>query len=295
MSAKSELISHLETGATTTCRAWLVKRKDGRTFGFTDHDVDLEFDGNLFKANSGLTAGALQKSTGLAVDNTEVMGSLSDAAISETDLLAGRFDGAEVVIWLLNWRNTDQRMIRFRGSFGEIQLSKGAFRVELRGLTEGLNQARGRVYQPTCAAVLGDGECRFDLGKPTFSVETAIKKIGRRGEYFLPSQQGVPDRWFEWGRARILTGPAMGLVAMVKFDQESDGFRRIEMMVDFDLSPQIGDTIQLQAGCDKMGTTCRAKFNNFLNFRGFPHIPGTDWMASYPVSTQKNDGGSRVK
>ena len=87
----------------------------------------------------------------------------------------------------------------------------------------------------------------------------------------------------------------MGLVAMVKFDQESDGFRRIEMMVDFDLSPQIGDTIQLQAGCDKMGTTCRAKFNNFLNFRGFPHIPGTDWMASYPVSTQKNDGGSRVK
>lgn len=295
MSAKSELISHLETGATTTCRAWLVKRKDGQTFGFTDHDVDLEFDGNLFKANSGLTAGALQKSTGLAVDNTEVMGSLSDAAISETDLLAGRFDGAEVVIWLLNWRNADQRMIRFRGSFGEIQLSKGAFRVELRGLTEGLNQARGRVYQPTCAAVLGDRECRFDLGQPTFSVETTIKKTGKRGEYFLPSQQGVPDRWFEWGRARILSGPAVGLVAMIKFDQETADFRRIELMVDFDLSPDIGDTIQLQAGCDKMAVTCRTKFNNFLNFRGFPNIPGADWMASHPVSTQKNDGGSRAK
>ena len=90
MDAKAELISHLATGATTTCRAWAVTRRDGKSYGFTDHDLDLEFDGALFKANSGLTAGALQRTTGLAVDNTEVVGSLSDAAISETDLLAER-------------------------------------------------------------------------------------------------------------------------------------------------------------------------------------------------------------
>ena len=295
MSAKTELISHLQTGTTTTCHTWQVTRKDGRAFGFTDHDMDLEFDGILFKANSGLTAGALQQTTGLAVNNTEVIGSLNDAAISETDLLAGRFDGAEVVTWLVNWQNPDQRMIRFRGTFGEINLSNGSFRVELRGLTEALNQSRGRVFQATCSAVVGDGECRFDLGQPNFKVETAIKKTGKKGEYFLLSQQGFPDRWFEWGRARVVSGPAQGLIAVVRFDQEAGGFRRIELMVDFDLVPGVGDLVLLQAGCDKTATTCRTKFNNHLNFRGFPHIPSSDWIASYPVSSQKNDGGSRLK
>ena len=295
MSAMADLISHLKTGAATTCQTWLVTRKDGRTYGFTDHDMDLEFEGILFKANSGLTGGAMQLSNGLAVDNTEVVGSLSDAVISETDLLVGRFDSAEVVNWLVNWKNVEQRMIRFRGNFGEIELTNGTFRVELRGLTEALNQARGRVYQATCPAVLGDGECRIDLSQPTFSVEAAIKNAGKAGEYFLHSQPAFPDRWFERGRARMMSGPAEGLVAVVKLDLENGAFRRIEMMVDFDLLPEIGNTILLQAGCDKMASTCRTKFNNFLNFRGFPNVPGTDWMASYPVSTQKNDGGSRLK
>ncbi len=295
MSAKTELISHLKTGTTTTCHTWQVTRKDGRAFGFTDHDLDLEFEGTLFKANSGLTGGALQQTTGLAVDNAEVIGSLSDAAVSETDLLAGRFDGAEVVTWLVNWQNTDQRMIRFRGTFGEIHLANGSFRVELRGLSEALNQSRGSVYHATCSAVLGDQKCRVDLSQPTFMLETAIKKTGKKGEYFLPSQPGFPNRWFEWGRARVVSGLAEGLTAVVKFDQEAGGFRKIELIVDFDLVPEVGDLVLLQAGCDKQATTCRTKFNNFLNFRGFPHIPSSDWIASYPVSTQKNDGGSRLK
>ena len=214
MSALADLISHLKTGAATTCQTWLVTRKDGRTYGFTDHDMDLEFEGILFKANSGLTGGAMQLSNGLAVDNTEVVGSLSDAVISETDLLVGRFDSAEVVNWLVNWKNVEQRMIRFRGNFGEIELTNGTFRVELRGLTEALNQARGRVYQATCPAVLGDGECRIDLSQPTFSVEAAIKNAGKAGEYFLHSQPAFPDRWFERGRARMMSGPAEGLVAV---------------------------------------------------------------------------------
>ena len=229
------------------------------------------------------------------MDNTEIIGSLSDAAISETDLTVGRFDGAEVVIWLLNWKDVEQRTIRFRGNFGEIQISNGSFRVDLRGLTEALNQTRGRVYHPGCSAVLGDAECRFNLEQVDFSVDTVIKKRGKTGEYFLPVQGALPDRWFEWGRVRVLSGVAEGLMATVRIDQTSGGFRRIELMVDFELAPDVGDELRLQAGCDKMSGTCRTKFANFLNFRGFPHIPGTDWMASYPVSTQKNDGGSRFK
>ncbi len=248
MDGKAALIAHLQTGATTTCRAWRVTRKDGLVLGFTDHDLDLEFEDTVFRANSGLTPGMLQQSSGLAVDNTEVVGALSDGSITETDLRAGRFDGAAVTTWLLNWKNPEERMIRFRGHFGEIQIAGGTFRVELRGLSDVLNQVRARVYQPSCSAVLGDGECRVDLGSASYSVETVIKSVGNPGEYFLPSQPGFSEGWFMWGKAQVLSGRAIGLVAAIRFDEERDGLRRIELMSNFDLVPEVGDDIRLLAG-----------------------------------------------
>lgn len=295
MSSKEALIEHLQSGATTTCHAWLVKRKDGQTFGFTDHDANLLFDGQLFKAGSGLTGGALQQSTGLSVDNTEVSGALTDDGITETDIAAGRFDSAEVTTWLLNWVDVEERLILFRGNFGEIQRTPGAFKVELRGTAEKLNQQSGRVYQANCDALLGDSHCRFDLSKPGFSFEASIQSIEDIGTYTFKSQPDYPEGWFERGRASIETGRAKGLLGMVKFDRETDGGRKITMWIDFDLAPEVGDLVRFDAGCDKLEGTCRAKFANFLNFRGFPHVPNSDWIASYPVSNQRNDGGSRQK
>ena len=102
----SALQDHLAGGVTTVCRAWAVTRKDGVVMGFTDHDRTLNFSGITFKASTGMTARAIEQTTGLAVDNTEAVGALSDAAIREEDVRAGRFDGAEVQSWLVNWSAT---------------------------------------------------------------------------------------------------------------------------------------------------------------------------------------------
>ena len=295
MSGKDDLIKHLKTGATTTCRAWCVTRKDGKQLGFTDHDRDLSFDGVTFKANTGFTAGALQKTSGLSVDNTEVVGALNDSAISELDIAGGRYDGADVVVYLLNWNDVSQRSIRFRGTFGEIRRTQSSFTVELRGLTEALNTTSTRIYQPTCPAMLGDAECRFDLTQPGFSVETVVKATANFGQYFIASQPGLPDQWFNRGQIKVLSGDAIGCKGFVKFDEEVKEGRLLELWVDFDLNLAVGDEIRIEAGCDKYQTTCKEKFDNFLNFRGFPHVPSSDWVTSYPVSTQRNDGGSRYK
>ena len=111
-----------------------------------------------FRAGTGLTARVLAQSTGLSVDNTEALGALTSSAVTEADIEAGRFDGAEVLAWLVNWQDVSQRLILFRGSFGEIRRANGAFEAELRGLTEALNRPLGRIYQKGCTAVLGD-EC----------------------------------------------------------------------------------------------------------------------------------------
>ena len=51
-----------------------------------------------------------------------------------------------------------------------------------------------------------------------------------------------------------------------------------------------GDTFRIVAGCDKQFATCRSKFANTANFRGFPHVPGNDFMLSLATRDGKSDG-----
>jgi len=295
MSASAGILAHLATGATTLCQCWAVSRRDGVVLGFTDHDRDLAFEGIVFRAASGMTARALQTGTGLAVDNSEAVGALSDASVSEADLMAGRFDGAEVQNWIVNWQDVGQRLMQFRGTFGEVSRAGGAFRAELRGLSEGLNQVQGLAYQRACSAVLGDARCGVDLRRAGMALEAPIAARGAAGVYSVAAVAGFAEGWFQRGRAQVMTGAAAGLVGLVKFDQTEGLLRRMDLWVDFARAPAVGDVMRLEAGCDKLAATCRDKFGNFAKFRGFPHIPGEDWLTSYPVSGKSNDGGSLSK
>lgn len=291
MTAKT-LYAHLKSGATTVCRAWSVTRRDGAVFGFTDHDRDLSFGGTLFKASSGLTARALQQTTGLSVDNSEALGALSDLSVREDELMAGLFDAAEVRAWLVNWAKVADRVLQFRGSFGEITRAGRAFRAELRGLTEMLNQPRGRVYQRDCAAVLGDKACGINLGRAEYSVALEVRNVREQRIFRVDLVPEFNERWFENGRLEVLNGAARGLTAMIKTDRTAGGVRTIELWQQIRLKIATGDRVRLQAGCDKRLVTCREKFSNQLNFRGFPHIPGEDWLAAFPSDRRVNDGGS---
>lgn len=285
-------LAHLATGSTTVCRAWALRRRDGLVLGFTDHDQAFTFEGITFRADSGLTARALQQGTGLAVDNTQAMGALSDAAIGEEDIAAGRFDGAEVMCWQVNWQDVAQREMQFRGTLGEIRRVGGQFEAELRGLAEALNQVQGRVFHRSCAAVLGDGACRFDLDRPGFVVERAAEMVEDRQVFRFAGAGGQAAGWFERGRLVVQSGAAAGLTGLVKRDRQlPGGGREIELWESLRAEIAPGDMLRLEAGCDKRAETCAAKFGNFLNFRGFPHIPGDDWLASFPSSATANDGG----
>jgi uncharacterized phage protein (TIGR02218 family) len=290
---KEALLAHLATGSTTVCRAWTLHRRDGVVLGFTDHDQDLELDGVLCRADTGLTARALHQTTGLSVDNTEAFGALSASAISEGDLLAGRFDGAEVRAYLVNWTATADHVEQFRGQLGEISRAGGSFKAELRGLTDLLNRPHGMAYTPGCSAVLGDGRCRFNLSQPGYFVERAVELVDDGRVFAFSSFASFDDRWFEGGRFEVATGAAAGLVGVVKIDRLDGPGRKIELWQSIGAAVDAGDTIKVFAGCSKTATSCRVKFANFLNFRGFPHIPGEDWLASYPVPDRPSGGTSR--
>ncbi len=270
---------------TTRARAWAVTRRDGLALGFTDHDEGLEFEGIVFRPQSGMAAGVLNQGTGLSVDNGEAVGLLSDDAISEVDLRAGRWDGAEIRLWDVDWTAPEARKLLFRGALGEVTTSGSRFRAELRGLTEPLNHPRGRVYHPRCAAVLGDRACGLDLTRPGFVAEGVIRRVIAAGEWIVEGIEPYDPGWFAHGRVVLQSGEAVGLAAALRSDVVlADGARRVVLWQPPGIAPVAGDTVQLVAGCDKAGTTCRLKFDNYLNFRGFPHLPPEDWLLAPSVT-----------
>lgn len=289
---KQALNAHLQTGLTTTCRCWAITRSDGQVFGFTDHDMALSFDGLTFKASTGLTAAAIEQATGLSIDNTEAMGALSDTSVKEEDIEAGRFDGAEVRAWLVNWAAPEQRMLQFRGSIGELRRAGGAFHAELRGLTDLLNRPLGRIYQKPCTAVLGDGACRFALDTPGYRAEAEIVGLDGAGVR-VQGADSADEGWFERGRLDVLTGSTSGLWASIKLDQRKGDGRALTLWSTIGGGLSVGDRVQLTAGCDKRMATCQLKFDNFLNFQGFPDLPHEDWVMAVPKKDNANNGGSR--
>lgn len=289
----SGLEAHLQGGLTTVARCWAITRSDGVTYGFTDHDVRLEFEGITFKVDSGLTGRALVSGTGMSVDNSEAMGALSDAAITESDIQAGRFDLAQVRVWLVNWTDPAQRMLRFAGALGEVRRSGGAFHAELRGLTEALNQPQGQVYQRPCSAVLGDARCGFDLTAEGYFAERPAEKITEARVFEFDEMNDFLPQWFERGRLRVLSGAAQGLIGVIKRDRfTKTGARQFEIWEGLRATVREGDMLRFEAGCDKRFESCRLKFSNAANFRGFPDIPGEDWLMSSPLTAADTNGGS---
>jgi uncharacterized phage protein (TIGR02218 family) len=288
-----ELQARLDGGATRLCRCWLVRRRDGVEFGFTDHDRDVSFEGVVFRASSGMDASALQSATGLSVDNAQAVGALSGAAVSEEDIRGGRYDRAEIRHWLVDWERPDLRILQFRGTFGEIRRADGAFEVELRGLAEALNAPVGRSVLRTCDRALGDAKCRFDVGQPGFSGEGEVVAGSAGGSLVASGLAGFADGWFANGIVTWLSGGNAGEAGAVKADKlAASGVRRLALWQAPGRAVAVGDGFRVVAGCDKRAETCRTKFDNFLNFRGFPHIPGDDWVTAYPKDGANHDGAS---
>jgi uncharacterized phage protein (TIGR02218 family) len=284
------LRTHLALGATTIARAWAVTRADGITLGFTDHDRPLAFDGLSFRPDTGMTAKAVIQGTGLAVDNSEALGALTSDAVTDGDIEAGRYDGAEVRLWHVNWADPSERELRFRGTLGEIRREGATFHAELRGLTEALNRPTGRLYGRDCSAALGDARCRFDLSKPGISAELPAGPTDG-GSFSLAGLGAFAPGWFERGRLRVLSGPAQGLSGVIRHDRQTGATRRLELWSPLRATLAPTDRIRLEPGCDKRAETCRQTFQNIRNFRGFPFIPGEDWLLSAPVRAANNDGG----
>lgn len=285
----------LASGVTTLCRCWIVDRRDGAVLGFTDHDRDLTVDGVLCEAASGLDAGALESSTGLSVDTQSVTGALRSAAITEADIERGFYDGAGVTTLLVDWEAPEDKVVLSRGRIGEVRRSGSAFEAEVVSLAEQLNKPFGRAYVKTCPLLLGEARCGIDLSLPIYRGTGFVTAASGSANFRAIGLDAFAAGWFELGTIAWTSGENTGVTGAVRRHRVIGTLAEIELWLAAPFPMLSGDSFVIEAGCDKSFAVCRSKFDNALNFRGFPLMPGDDWAAGYPQEGGLHDGGSLLR
>jgi len=283
------LQSHLDSGATTLCWCWQLVRGDGVVMGFTDHDRALAFDGVTYEAAAGFSASEVQSALGLAVDNLTLAGALSSATLNEDDLAAGLYDNAAFKLWRVNWAEVSQRVLMKSGTLGEVSRQGAAFSAELRGLAQALNQPVGRAFGRLCDADLGDARCTLALTAVIGAVVAAFD--ARR--FTVSGLEDVAAGDVTGGRLRFTSGANAGLAMDIKRHGKSGDLVTLELWQAMPRPVTAGDGFTVTPGCDKSFATCRDRFGNAVNFRGFPYMPGNDAVLAAPAADQPRDGGSR--
>lgn len=290
---QADLAASLASGCTTVCRCVRLTRADGVVIGLTDHDAPLTFEGTLFDPADGFEASQESAALGPVAGEWDLKAAFSDDRLDRKDLLAGRFDGASIETFLVDWQNTVARDLTSSGTLGEVTSRDGVFQAEVRGPFAAFDRIRGRVFAACCDAELGDARCKVNLDQLAFRIDRQPTTISAPNILKFDGLEAYPTRHFDGGTAQILSGEAGGATIRIRAHALADGVATITLWHAPPAALSPTDTIRLSAGCDKSFASCTQKFANGDNFRGFPFMPGDDFALSYPSSEDGDlDGGS---
>lgn len=255
----------------TVATFWRIWRKDGVALGFVTHNRDLWFGGLNHRAAPGLTPSAIRRTAGFTDEGADVEGALAHDCIAETDLAAGRYDGAAIAIGAVDWE-TFEHAIYYRGAIEAVSREGNGFAAELASAKSALAVDPVPRSSPTCRARFCGPGC--GLSPARFTRRAAVSAVAAGRVQFA----AIEPVLYAGGELRWLDGPQAGLGAEILavdasgllLDREPDGARP-------------GMRALLREGCDHTIATCAARFDNAASFQGEPFLPGTDLLAHYPM------------
>lgn len=288
------LQAHLDSGSTTMTYCWRVTRLDGLVQGFTEHDKDLTFDGTVFEAASGFTSTTVSSELGLSVDNLNVDGALSSDTLNEEDLATGLYDDASVELFWVNFEDTSQRITQMKGSIGEVERGEFAFSAETRSLTHRMQQKTGRSFQRYCDLDLGEARCGVNLLDPAFSSSGVVTSSTFNRLIISSGVSNNTDNFYGLGKMIFTSGQNNGLSFAVKKQEVNGTDCLIHLWVETPFPIANTDTFTIFSGCEKIKSACIIKFNNIANFRGFPYIPGSDFVTKYAKKGDSEQNGTTL-
>ncbi|MBK3333560.1 DUF2163 domain-containing protein [Burkholderia pseudomallei] len=206
-SISAPMLAHLAGNTLTVATLWLITRKDGAQFGFTDLDQPITYGGITYEATGGYTHSQIDMTSDMSTSNLEVQAVFDSVNITPESLESGLWDFARVQCSLVNYADLTQGAVLLSsGTLGQVSISNGAYKAELRGLAQQLQQEQGAVYSPTCRANFGDSKCTINRTPLTVSGSVAslnsatswndptLTQVGTVAAYKDTKGQKVPTR-----------------------------------------------------------------------------------------------------
>lgn len=282
-SIPTALQTHIEGDVTKLAVCWRITRRDGVLILGTEHDQDVTIAtggspensyAGTYLARAGITGSNVRSNSDMSVDNMEVEGALDTdlqvVDLSAADIEAGLLDDAAVVVFLVNWEDpSDGQIVLRSGTLGAIsRTSEGRYTAELRGLSQALSRPICRTYGAACDADLFDARC--GLSAAAWGYMATVDSVISRREFSVSygSPSPLTSGLLVGGMATFTSGSNENFSMEIREVTPGSPGDSILLFQPMPLDIEVGDTVQLTAGCDKRLETCRDTFSNLVNFRG---------------------------
>lgn len=143
--------------------------------------------------------------------------------------------------------------------------------------TAGTTAATQPTYGTTAGNTTTDGTAVFTAAL-AYTVAGMVNTAVSRSSFTVTSsylnQARAGTGWFDGGYVVFENGNNAGVAREVLSWDSSTRTAVLFQPMPFAIAP--GDAFRIAPGCDRKAATCKAKFDNFINFRGEPLIPGVD-------------------
>lgn len=271
------MATHLATRTHKRCSMLRLDMTDSTSLGVTDHDQDLTYTGVggslVYSASTGIFSSDLTLAAGLESDGFEMTGPIG-ATVSLAALLGGRFDRARARLFQVKWDSLGSGHIPLlAGNVAEVRIEGGRFTFEVRSDADRFNQTIGRLITPYCP---GDHDtCCVQIADELATTVDAVPD-----EYHVTVADAITAADYADGRLWFTSGDLAGTLPVEIIGGTGN---TLELFEPLPALPSPGDALTLKEGCDRTREMCRDRFDNVINFRGFPEVPGSDQALKIPV------------
>ena len=165
-----------------------------------------------------------------------------------------------------------------------VNLPDGTYRsASLAGQTAFIATTAGvsGAYLPSFKSLIGSTTVEGSISWKAvraWNRPTSVQGFAQSGRLIIPQGIGEADGYYDGGLISWETGANAGRRQEVK-SWVSGALTLFQRPV-FPVAS--GDRFTLFPGCNKIRSTCKAKFSNILNFRGEPDVPGQDAYYTTP-------------
>jgi uncharacterized phage protein (TIGR02218 family) len=279
---------------------WKITRTDGQVFAFTSHDEDVTWGNVTYRHCGSLQDSAAESDSDIAsVGSVSLMGLITDDAITEDDLYAGRFDDAYVESWQAPWGDQADSAAPFMvasGWTGKVSRRINSWSAEVLGASAKLGQtALVDFFQPGCRWVFGSPStaeqpgCGIDA-QAFRQFGIAVEAIVGRGIInFAP--EAIPSMDALWNNGTLIWtyGRNTGIQLQIETMDWASGVLSLWDLMPFPAQP--GDTFDIIPGCSYDRPGCKV-YNNYDNYGGYPDVPGPDALQQNADALFSANGGS---